>query len=91
MAWWSKTDWAFWTACLTGNPQDFAAITEPIYKFFNVAAQRVGLTDLYFTDRPDAARMHSRPVIGGLFINMLYDQDVWKKWAGRDKTKANGP
>lgn len=91
MAWWSKTDWAFWTACLTGNQEDFEAITNPIYSFFNDARQRVGLTDLYFTDQPDAARMHSRPVIGGVFIKMLYDQDVWKKWAARDKTRVNGP
>lgn len=88
---WSKTDWAFWTACLTGNPDDFAAITEPVYKFYNEAQRRVGLTDLYFTDLPDAARMHSRPVIGGLFIKMLYDPAVWKKWAARDRTRAEGP
>jgi len=91
MAFWSKTDWAFWTACLTNNREDFEAITNPIYSFFNEATVRVGLTDLYFTDQPDAARMHSRPVIGGLFIKMLYDKDVWKKWAMRDRTKANGP
>jgi hypothetical protein len=90
-AYWSKTDWAFWTACLTDNPADFEAITAPIYSFFNEAQRRVGLTDLYFTDQPDAARMHSRPVIGGLFIKMLYNQEVWKKWASRDQTRANGP
>ena len=88
---WSKTDWAFWTACLTNNQADFDAITDPVYKFFNEAQQRVGLTDLYFTDRPDAARMYARPVIGGLFIKMLYDKDVWKKWAARDKSKPTGP
>ncbi len=91
MAWWSKTDWAFWTACLTGNREDFEAITNPIYAFFNDARQRVGLTDLYFTDQPDAARMHSRPVVGGLFLKMLYDIEVWKKWAARDSTRAKGP
>jgi len=91
LAYWSKTDWAFWTACLTDNRDDFDAITDPIYKFFNEAKRRVGLTDLYFTDQPDAARMHSRPVIGGLFLKMLYDKAVWKKWASRDRTRANGP
>lgn len=90
-AYWSKTDWAYWTACLTNNQEDFDAITAPIYRFFDKAEQRVGLTDLYFTDRPDTARMHSRPVIGGIFIKMLYDKDVWKKWASRDKTNARGP
>ncbi len=91
MAFWSKTDWAFWTACLTGDQADFDAITEPVYRFFNQATRRVGLTDLYYTDQPDAALMHSRPVIGGIFIKMLYDQQTWKKWAGKDRTQANGP
>ena len=91
MALWSKTDWAFWTACLTGKQEDFEAITAPIYTFFNEAERRTGLTDLYFTDKPDTALMHSRPVIGGIFIKMLYDKEVWKKWAARDKTQANGP
>jgi len=90
-AFWSKTDWAFWTACLTNNQDDFDAITAPIYRFFSDAQERVGLTDLYFTDKPDTALMHSRPVIGGIFVKMLYDKDVWKKWASRDKTNARGP
>jgi hypothetical protein len=88
---WSKADWAFWTACLTDNQEDFDAITAPVYRFYTEAKRRVGLTDLYFTDQPDAALMHSRPVIGGLFIKMLYNPTVWKKWASRDQTKANGP
>jgi hypothetical protein len=88
---WSKTDWAFWTACLTGDPQDFEAITSPIYNYFSQTPRRVGLADLYFTDRPTEANMHSRPVIGGIFIKMLYDPATWRKWNSRDTTKANGP
>ena len=88
---WSKTDWAFWTACLTGDPQDFEAITNPIYDYFSQTPHRVGLADLYFTDQPTEANMHSRPVIGGIFIKMLYDQEVWRKWNSRDQTKAKGP
>jgi hypothetical protein len=90
-AFWSKTDWAFWTACLTNKQEDFDAITAPIYCFMNDAQRRVGLTDLYFTDRPDSAVMHSRPVIGGIFVKMLCDKAMWRKWASRDKTKARGP
>ena len=88
---WSKTDWAFWTACLTGDPQDFEAITNPIYDYFSQTPRRVGLSDLYFTDRPTEANMHSRPVIGGIFIKMLYDPATWRKWNSRDTTKARGP
>ena len=62
-----------------------------MYKFFNETTRRVGLADLYFTDKPDSARMHSRPVIGGIFIRMLYEPTLWQKWAARDQTKAHGP
>lgn len=88
---WTKVDWAFWSASLTQNQEDFDAITAPVYKHYNEAQRRVGLTDLHFTDKPDTALMHSRPVIGGVFIKMLYNKEVWKKWASRDKTRANGP
>ena len=82
---WSKADWALWTASLTGSREDFDAIVNPIYDFYNETTARHGLTDLYYTDNPAIASMHSRPVIGGLFIKMLYDPAVWKKWAARDK------
>jgi hypothetical protein len=88
---WSKTDWAFWIASMTENREDFDAVTSPIYKYFNETSRRVGLSDLYFTDKPEEAFFHSRPVIGGIFIKMLYDKDLWKKWASRDQTKAAGP
>jgi hypothetical protein len=34
--------------------------------------------------------MHARPVVGAFFIKMLYDSATWRKWAGRDRTKASG-
>ncbi len=29
-------------------------------------------------------------MVGGVFLQMLHDGDVWQKWAGRDETKADG-
>ena len=34
--------------------------------------------------------MHARPVVGGVFIKMLSDRDVWKRWAAADRQKV-GP
>ena len=44
--------------------------------------------DSYETDKVDSGGMRARPVIGGLFIKMLTDRAVWKKWASADKTKS---
>ncbi len=49
---------------------------------------RSPFVDSYQTDDVHSDGMHARPVIGGVFIKMLTDRDVWKKWASRDKTKS---
>jgi hypothetical protein len=30
----------------------------------------------------------ARPVVGGVFLKMLYDQAIWHKYAARDRTKG---
>ncbi|MCX6374750.1 MAG: hypothetical protein NTU88_01705 [Armatimonadetes bacterium] len=38
------------------------------------------MTDLYMTDNLDSGWLNARPVIGGVFIRMLADPAVWRKW-----------
>lgn len=59
----------------------------PVYRFVNETPQRVAMGDWYNTSNGHHISMHTRPVIGGLFLKMLYDEAIWKKWAGRDRTK----
>jgi hypothetical protein len=59
-----------------------------VYRFVNETPQRVGMGDWYDTANGNHLFMHSRPVVGGVFLQLLYDRAVWKKWAARDKTKA---
>jgi hypothetical protein len=84
----TKLDWITWTATLTQKRADFEALIDPIYTFLNETPNRSPMTDWYETKTAKKVGFTARPVVGGVFAQMLYDQAVWKKWASRDKTKA---
>ncbi|HJT78331.1 MAG TPA: DUF1793 domain-containing protein, partial [Gemmataceae bacterium] len=84
----TKIDWTLWTACLTGDRDDFDAIVAPVYDFVNATPDRSPLTDWYRTDNARRVGFTARPVVGGLVLRALYDAAVWKKYAGRDRTRA---
>jgi hypothetical protein len=79
----TKTDWSLWTATMAESEADFEALVNPMYDYFNRTPKRVAMTDLYWTDNLDSVALHARPVIGGLFIRMLSDPVLWRKW-GRE-------
>ncbi len=84
----TKLDWTLWTATLTQNRADFDAFVGPVYRFLNESPSRVPMTDWYDTKTCQKVGFQARSVVGGVFLQMLYDQATWKKWARRDKTKA---
>jgi len=86
----TKLDWILWTATLTQKRADFEALVDPVYLFLNETPDRSPMTDWYFTNDARKRGFTARPVVGGVFLQMLYDKAVWKKYAGRDKTKAAG-
>jgi hypothetical protein len=83
----TKTDWSVWSATMAPNGADFQAIVNPIYDYLNDTTSRQPFVDSYLTNDHRSDGMHARPVIGGVFIKMLADPLVWKKWASRDTTK----
>jgi hypothetical protein len=84
----TKLDWITWTATLTQNRDDFAALVDPVMAFINQTPDRSPLTDWYETNSGRKVGFTARPVVGGVFAQLLYNRDVWKKWAARDQTKA---
>jgi len=84
----AKLDWSLWTASLTQDRRDFEAVMDPVYRFLNETPERVGAGDFYNTATGHHISMHSRPVVGGVFIQMLYNKTAWKKWWTRDRTRA---
>jgi len=84
----TKLDWVLWSATLTQNRSDFETLVDPVYKFLNETPDRIPMTDWYFTDSAKRQGFTARPVVGGVFLQMLYNKPGWRKYAGRDKTRA---
>jgi hypothetical protein len=89
----AKLDWVVWTAVLAESPQDFSALVDPAYEFARQSPDRVPLTDWYETED---ARQHTwgprdgqrhgfqaRSVVGGVFIKLLADPALARKWIAR--------
>jgi hypothetical protein len=84
----TKLDWILWTATLTQNRSDFEALVNPVFRFLNETPDRSPMTDWYETKSARKVGFTARPVVGGVFAQMLYDRETWAKYASRDKTKA---
>jgi len=85
----TKLDWITWTATLTQNRADFEALIDPVFTFLNETPDRSPMTDWYETKNAKKVGFTARPVVGGVFAQLLYDKVLWKKWASRDTTKAS--
>jgi hypothetical protein len=77
----TKLDWELWTATLASNPQDFQTFVHPIFKFLNETPDRVPMTDWYDTITGKHIHFQARSVVGGVYIKLLADPELWHKWA----------
>lgn len=79
----TKLDWILWTATLTRSRDDFETLTDRVFAFLNESESRVPMTDWYWTKEGTMRGFQARSVVGGVFLQMLYDDAIWKKWVGR--------
>ena len=79
----TKSDWATWSAALSNNQADFEALVNPMYAYLDNTTARQPFADEYATDDINNDGMHARPVIGGVFIQMLADPAILKNGPAR--------
>jgi hypothetical protein len=61
-------------------------LIEPLNRWLTATESRVPLTDWYYTDSGKQRGFQARSVVGGVYLKLLYDQDLWPKW--REKNSA---
>jgi hypothetical protein len=79
----TKLDWTIWTATLATSPADFNALVHPVFEFLNKTPDRVPMTDWFDTMSAAQIGFQARSVVGGVYIKMLAEPKVWRKWADR--------
>lgn len=84
----TKLDWELWTASLADNPDVFTALTAPITKWLNETPTRVPLTDWYDTKTGKQVGFQARSVVGGVYIKILKNKDLARKWQLRARSKV---
>jgi hypothetical protein len=76
----TKLDWTVWTATLAESSADFQALVNPVWLFAHETGSRVPLSDWYGTVDGKMVGFQARSVVGGVFVKMLADPVMWKKW-----------
>ncbi len=84
----TKLDWEVWTATLTDNREDFNKLIAPLQHFINESPSRVPLTDWYSTADGKQSGFQARSVVGGVYIPLLANPELWKKWSSRAQASA---
>ena len=75
--------WNVWSAMLTGVPEDFAVLLDPMFGFASESPDRVPLSDWIDTATGRVSGFQARSVLGGLYMPLLTDPDIYQRWHQR--------
>ena len=75
----SKNDWILWTAAMAESRDTFLKMMEPVYRYMNETESRVPVSDWYDTKTAQAVGFKARSVIGGFWMRVLMDRNVFVK------------
>lgn len=67
----TKTDWILWTASMCKTRDDFDALVNPVWDFYNESEDRVPMSDWTWTDKAEHVGFKARSVVGGFFMKLL--------------------
>jgi hypothetical protein len=84
----TKLDWEVWTATLTDNRDEFNTLIAPLQRFITESPSRVPLTDWYSTADAKQSGFQARSVVGGVYIPLLANPDLWNKWSSKARVPA---
>ncbi|MFZ1011557.1 MAG: DUF1793 domain-containing protein, partial [Candidatus Sulfotelmatobacter sp.] len=59
-----------------------------LYRFAHESKSRVPLTDWYWTHDGMQAGFQARSTVGGIYIKLLAEPEVWHKWSRRSRAAA---
>ncbi|MBN8456413.1 MAG: DUF4965 domain-containing protein [Verrucomicrobia bacterium] len=79
----SLLDWALWSIAPATDPQDFNALLDPIWRYANETPSRVPLSDWFVTTDARQKGFQARPVVGGVYIKLLAEPELWLTWSRR--------
>lgn len=77
----TKLDWESWCATLATSKPEFRKLFSYVYYYVDHTPTRVPLSDWYWTADGSQVGFQARPVVGGIYMEMLRDSTIWKKWA----------
>jgi len=86
----TKADWIVWSAALAESEADFRAIIAPLRKFLHESPDRAPFSDYYETINGKIVSFRARSVVGGVFIKMLTDEALRRKWSSRAAGERTG-